>query len=198
MVNDLTGKLSLNEMLRIFIPGIYFTTMVDITITPQLPLKFFISMQDSYHTILFIVFSLINGLLISSLDLPKKLWFFKNALPINQLKNDLSNSSRVIQEVAYFKFYDREISKEFKTKTELDSGYYHLCTNIAILAAGFVVICLLLYRGINEYVFLNFLFCILSSFSAATLFNNKVLKNFNRQKNQFEKSEEFKYLKEPS
>lgn len=88
-----------------------------------------------------------------------------------------------------------EISKEFKIKTELDSGYYHLCTNIAIIALFFLLICLFLYRDFNEYVSLNILFIILSTLSAWSLFKNKVLKNFNRQKKQFENSEEFTNLR---
>ena len=52
MVNDLTEKLSLNEMLRIFIPGIYFCYNDGYYNYATFAFEIFVSMQESLYTVL--------------------------------------------------------------------------------------------------------------------------------------------------
>lgn len=76
-MSDLTSKLSLNEFLRIFIPGVYISMLFDIIIVQGINNLPNIILSESYPTIIFIIFSLVSGIFFSSLDLPKRLWFLK-------------------------------------------------------------------------------------------------------------------------
>ncbi|MBK8405862.1 MAG: hypothetical protein IPN15_14400 [Saprospiraceae bacterium] len=115
MNTDFTNKLSLNEILRIFIPGLYLTMMMDILFSQDFITRYNFEIEDSYKTIIFIIICVLTGLTISSLDIPK-LYFFNNKIPINQLKKDLPKIDKVENINLYFQFYDKNISFEFKIK----------------------------------------------------------------------------------
>src|SRR5690606_28996463 len=124
-MTDLTSKLSLNEFLRIFIPGVYISMLFDIIIVQGINSLPNLFLSESYFTIIFIVFSLVSGILFSSLDIPKRLWFFKNNIPVNKIYKDTELKSEGLNITnTYFKFYDSEVTPEFKYKTEKDSGFY--------------------------------------------------------------------------
>ncbi len=195
MNTDITSKLSLNEMLRIFIPGIYLTMMFDILLWSKFPIVYNIEIGDTYKTIIFILLCLINGLLISSLDMPKKLWFFKNSLPLNRISIELKkNANNAKNRNLYFQFYDRDLSNEFKIKTEINNGYFLLCANLAIIAFGFAVIDFLINFEGNVLLYINIIISILSLLTSISLFKNKVIDNLNRQTEKFKESHEYKTL----
>ncbi|MBK6352116.1 MAG: hypothetical protein IPF46_01660 [Saprospiraceae bacterium] len=194
MNTDFTNKLSLNEILRIFIPGLYLTMMMDILFSQDFITRYNFEIEDSYKTIIFIIICVLTGLTISSLDIPK-LYFFNNKIPINQLKKDLPKIDKVENINLYFQFYDKNISFEFKNKTELNNGYYLLCANLSIISFLITTISLIIYQKLNGIIILNLIIFLLSLIASIALFRNKVLENFNRQTNLFRNSEEYKQIK---
>jgi len=194
MNTDFTNKLSLNEILRIFIPGLYLTMMMDILFSQDFITRYNFEIEDSYKTIIFIIICVLTGLTISSLDIPK-LYFFNNKIPINQLKKDLPKIDKLENINLYFQFYDKNISFEFKNKTELNNGYYLLCANLSIISFLITTISLIIYQKLNGIIILNLIIFLLSLIASIVLFRNKVLENFNRQTNLFRNSEEYKQIK---
>ncbi|MBL7823169.1 MAG: hypothetical protein JNK69_07150 [Saprospiraceae bacterium] len=194
MNTDFTNKLSLNEILRIFIPGLYLTMMMDILFSQHFITRYNFEIEDSYKTVIFIIICILTGLTISSLDIPK-LFFFKNILPINQLKKELPKINELEYINLYFQFYDKNISSEFKNKTELNNGYYLLCANLSILSFLITIISLIIYLKLNGIIIINSIIFLLSLIASIALFRNKVLENFNRQTNLFRNSEEYKQIK---
>lgn len=118
---------------------------------------------------------------------------FKNNIPVNIIYKDTELESEGLNITnAYFKFYDSEVSPEFKYKTEKDSGFYHLCMNLAIISFLYLLLSVFIY-GFWEpkTIFLigSFIFTLLSSL---TIFSPKVKINFHRQSEMFKRSSFFK------
>lgn len=196
-MTDLTSKLSLNEFLRIFIPGVFISMLFDIIILQGINSLSIIFLSESYSTIIFIIFSLISGMFFSSLDLPKRLWFFKNNIPVNKIYKDTEIKSEGLNITnVYFKFYDTEVTPEFKYKTEKDTGFYHLCMNLAIISVLYLLPSVFIY-GFGEpktfFLIGSFIFTLLSSL---TIFYLKVKINFLRQSEMFRNSSFFKEIKD--
>ncbi len=195
-MSDFTSKLSLNEFLRIFIPGLYISILFDLIILQGFISLPIISLSESYFTIFFIIFSLVSGIFLSSLDLPKRLWFFKGNIPVNILfnKTDLK-TNRVNITNLYFKFYDSEdVPPEFKYKTEKDSGFYHLCMNLAIVSFLYLIMAIFIYGILEPKTLLLLGSFIFSLVTSLTIFYLKVKANFQRQTDMFKKSRFFKNI----
>ncbi len=79
-MKNINGKFSLRETLQIVIPGLYFIGLLYPLIS-EMEILVIKNNNESINLIISSILSLLVGMIIYSLDLPKKLWFFKNHLP---------------------------------------------------------------------------------------------------------------------
>jgi len=127
-MEKLFGKFGLRETLKLLIPGFYFVSLM-------FPLKSTINIEvlDSSvaNSVLFIIFTLLYGLMLYWIDIPKRMPFFKNNLPTTKLKKKYSNINEKLVINTYFSFYD-SLPKSQLDKTDLYTSLYHFCINMSV------------------------------------------------------------------
>lgn len=136
------GDFSLRETLQIIIPGIYFIGLLN-PIFLKLDFFSFSNSSDSIELITSGVFSLIVGMMIYALDLPKRLWFFEKNLPTTLITKNLAHLQNVHNK--YFDFYDNKIADKQKDITEKYTSIYHFSVNLGLASFILTLAYLLVY-----------------------------------------------------
>lgn len=120
-MNDLKNSFSIRETLEIVFPGFYFMGLL-------LPLAPYwgnvdLSTDSLTNITVYFVLAILIGIFMYTLDIPKKLWFFKAILPTKIIEDELSeNAGKSLKSKvanSYFSFYDKNISSEQKSKTDI-------------------------------------------------------------------------------
>lgn len=175
---------SFREIVVIIFPGIYFMALTA-PITDKIGL---VSLSDSVaNNVSFIMLSLLLGIILYWIDIPKKLPLFNNNLPTSKLIEAYPNVDKIKIINCYFKFYDT-ISDEQKKKTNTYTSLYHFCVNILILSL-FIVIIYLFFTPFN-YGWIALMISVISFANIIGLFygNRKIKYMFDRQLSAFKNS----------
>jgi hypothetical protein len=137
-----------------------------------------------------------------TLDIPKKMWFFKAILPTNLIEKELNGTTNnnLKSKVAnsYFAFYDNKISKEQKSKTDTYTSIYHFTVNIFLLS----ILLLICYIFIMPDFYKNYIFYTIILIFSISLFNSiyiiyspkKIRYMFKRAVEKYKDSDEYKQL----
>lgn len=148
-VDSLIDKVSLREILKSFLPALYFIVFL-IPIINQTSIFKAIntSSLDIYNILLLTLFTILVGILISAIDLAKNCFLFSNILPTKKLAKEIKNVDKSKIYNSYFEFYDEKISSENKSIIEKYTNYYHFCFNMAIISLILVLLYFLLDKGL--------------------------------------------------
>lgn len=133
-MNELINKFSLREILQTFVPGFFIGFFLFLLFPILLKFKFIgILINDIF---LICIISSFLGILLRSIDIPKRLWCFKNELPTVKLEKELNKIKIKDIANAYYKFYDNheKIAPKVKEITEKYTNYYHYCINMIIVS----------------------------------------------------------------
>lgn len=185
-MKNTSGKFSLRETLQIVIPGVYFIGLLYPLVSE---VGVFVIKDSTEMTDLIIssILSLLAGMLIYSLDLPKKLWFFNMYLPTTLITKNMGNDKSVHNK--YFQFYDDKISDKQKDITEKYTSIYHFSVNIAITSLILTIIYLIIYKEVflNSYGLFTLLILIVSILLTYQIFfgDRKIKYMFKRQYDKF-------------
>lgn len=135
-MKELKNSFSLRETLEIVFPGLYFMSLL-ITIFDENNLNLF-AIDEVPNIALYLMLSLLYGVILYVLDMPKRIWFFKKNTPTYLIEKEFSNldeTKKLKIANAYFSFYDSdEISIQNKSKTEIYTSIYHFCINSSFTA----------------------------------------------------------------
>lgn len=188
-------KFSIRELLIIIIPGFYATALV----APLLNSFFSLSVSNNFIiSILYLIFSLSIGFFLYFLDIPKKIPFFKNNLPINILRKEFTEIDNIKLDGIFYSFFDKEISAEQKIRTNFYTSTFHFSVNICILSFFITISYALFQKGyFHGYGLITALICIINFFNSLGIFycKGKVKYMFKRQLERFKASQEFSKLK---
>lgn len=190
------NKLNSREILSIFVPGAYIVLFSNL-----------ILIQDKtdainpivLNVLLEFTLSLLVGLVIYIIDLPKRVWFFNNNRPTEIINKELGEISYSKIENAFFLYYDNHVSDKQKDKTERLTSFYNFSINIF---SSSLIILFLFYINTESYILLKYYFningliLIISIISSIGLFfgKRKIKYIFNRQYKSFKDSEEYNKL----
>lgn len=173
-------KFSLRETLQYIIPGIYFIGLTT-PILQEFNLVLYLS-DPKLNIIFAVLFALIIGMLIYAIDIPKRLFFFKDNLPIVLIKKNYTLDVKIND---YFDFYDKEISDKQKANIEKYTSIYHFSVNIFLVSFFFSIVYLIVYKCdfLNSYGFPILIMTVLSFCLTFLIFygKNKIKDNFQRQ-----------------
>jgi predicted membrane channel-forming protein YqfA (hemolysin III family) len=171
-MNNLTSAFSLYEALRVLLPGFYTTIMLKNIAFTSYRNPTYSDIADGW--IIFLVFSVIIGGLLYSMDVPR--WFKQlyTTLPSNMIEKNGNlvkpeGESNRYFENEFFKFY-YNMQADAKFKTEIQSGFFHLFMTMAFVSLLFIIIyCYLCTKNpLNcNYQIQNalvFFICLLSAF----------------------------------
>jgi len=185
-MKNINGKFSLRETLQIVIPGLYFIGLLYPLIS-DMGIFVIKSSNEAIDLIISSILSLLTGMVIYSLDLPKKLWFFKNNLPTSLIAKNMGDDKNVHNK--YFQFYDDKISDKQKDITEKYTSIYHFSVNIALISLILTIIYLVIYKleFLSSYGVFTLLILIVSIFLTYQIFfgDRKIKYMFERQYNKF-------------
>lgn len=184
-------------MLRIFIPGVFFSTNIGFALEAfkiELPLNLD---SSAYNTIYFVILSIILGLFVYSLDIPKRVSFFQRELPTKRIKAKHPSFDLVKVSNSYFTFYDN-LSTEFKLKNEIYSGFYHFCINLSSISFFVFIASLIIdWCVLSELILANSFIFIVSLATALILYFGRLKFTFQRHLQAYFASEEYKNLIKP-
>lgn len=177
---------SFREIIVIIFPGLYFVAIVA-PLYNNLGIEMIFFSDKLANSISYIMFSLLVGIIMYWIDIPKKIPFFNNNLPTNILIKEYPNSEKYKIINSYFKFYDT-ISEDQKKKTNTYTSLYHFCVNIFVLS--FLTVILYLVFPPFNYGWIGLINTILSLISVFGLFygNRKIKYMFTRQLKAFKNS----------
>ena len=202
-MKELKNSFSLRETLEIIFPGLYFISLL----IPILDEKGFsqLTSNEVPNLALYLMFSLMYGIVLYVLDIPKRLLFFKKITPTYQIEKEFSNLDKIKKikiANAYFSFYDSdEISIQNKNKIEIYTSIYHFSINCASSAFLLLIIYFITAATkcfLNEYIITNiivFIFSILNSIFIVYS-SRKIKYMFERQVLKFKDSIHYKKLKD--
>lgn len=181
----------LREIVVIIFPALYFFSLL-IPIHNQTEV---LNLDNKVaNNASFIVLSLLLGIILYWVDIPKMLPFFKNNLPTKKLEKEFPNIDKKKIANCYFKFYD-SLPKEQLRKTEFYTSIYHFCINIASLSL--IIIILYLFIPPFSYGVLALCALVASLLSAIGLVygKRKIKYMFDRQLAAFQESADYNELK---
>jgi len=188
-MKQVTGKFSLRDSLQIILPGIYFVGLLK-PIFDDLKFTSITNSSNEVEVIVLSIFSILTGMLIYSIDIPKRVWFFKKNLPTTLINKNLSNIDNVHNR--YFQFYDDKISDKQKAITEKYTSIYHFSINIFFASSILLLIYFLVYRlsFFNTYGLLILIIFIMSILLSLLIFygDRKINYMFKRQYEKFKNS----------
>jgi hypothetical protein len=191
-MNSFISGFTIYETLRILIPGFYFSSsalkILKVFITDK-------SLADPNleNTVLYIVCSILSGLFIYSIDVPKRVGFFQQGLPSTAIKRKHPELDKILITNNYFEFYDN-LSSEMKLKTELYSGLYHFAINVASVALLISLSNLTIIHSISNYDYIHLFIAFFSIISAINIYHQRLSLAFKRQLNKYYQSEQYKDL----
>lgn len=129
------NSFTFRQILQILLPGLYLCAML-------LPIQaeiFDANAYDDYQkAILFSIISILLGVFIYTIEIPKTIWFFKKYLPTEKIPSDEYST--------YFEFYDNKVSKEKKDIIERYTSLFHFCINISFSSILLIIIYLIIYK----------------------------------------------------
>lgn len=129
------NSFTFRQILQILLPGLYLSAML----LPIYSELFSSNINDEFQkTILISIFSILFGIFIYSIEIPKTIWYFKKYLPTERIP--LNEYSK------YFEFYDNKVSKEKKDIIERYTSLFHFCTNISFSSLILIFIYLVIYN----------------------------------------------------
>lgn len=203
-MKELKNSFSLRETLEIIFPGLYFMSLL-IPIFDEKGLSL-ITSNEIPNIALYLMLSLVYGVVLYVLDIPKKIPFFRNNTPTYLLEKEFENidkTKKIIITNAYFSFYDSdEISIQNKNKTEIYTSIYHFSINCALTSFLLLIIYFITIKVnfcSNEYVIANIIvFCASIFNSVFIVYSPKKIKYmFERQIQKFKGSDYYKTLITP-
>lgn len=178
------------EIIVIIFPGLYFFSLL-------LPINNHVTFIDFNNSIannvIFILLSLLLGIVLYWVDIPKKIWFFNNNLPTTILIKEFPKIEKFKIINSYFSFYDT-ISEEQRKKTDTYTSLFHFSVNISIISFALIIL-YIIFPPFN-YGFIAIAILILSCANIIGLFygERKIKYMFNRQISGYKNSESFKEL----
>lgn len=190
-MNNILSSFTLYEILRIILPGFYFVINVFLYVQNVFNENEF----DSFLIIsLSLIFTILVGAAIYSLDLPRWLKPILKRLPTNRMKNDpffaLYNfSEKRGEENLYYDFYYQQNS-DLKVKTEIQSGFYHLFINLLFIGLIFLVLHFHAFFFLEKLsivlpFLINLVLCFISGISTIIIYKNKLSYSWDRNYNEF-------------
>lgn len=191
-MKELINKISLREILKSFIPALYLIIFIVPPLKELSPIKIInIESFNIYNLLLLLIFTLIIGIIISSLDLPKLFLPFKRLFPTEILKEEQKSKNKTDIHIKYFRFYDDVITDTDKAITEKYTNYYHFSFNVAINSIILLIVyaiifgCNLIYNY-GFFILLTLIFSIICV--CVLLYGTKGIKyRFNRHLESFRK-----------
>ncbi len=187
-MGPISGKFTLNEILRIFIPGVYTVSFFNL-VFQSIP---FLNFKDANTVLLGSIMSILIGSLIYAFDVPRSLFFYKKRLPTFLLQQQHPEIKKSKIHNQFFKFYDT-YSVEARFKLELYVGLYHLMVNLAV--ASLFCNSLFLFQSVNTVlVYGNMGITIIALVSTQVLYWKKIKFAFERQLDAFYDSTQYKTL----
>jgi hypothetical protein len=194
IVNEMLSKFNLYELFRILLPGSYFVyisyelLLVKVKLVPS-------NYDWPLTTLLGFVLSLISGTIIYSLDVCRLFKVFIKRVPTNLMTEhhpDLypqGKENERLNEHKYYEWYEN-CNKKSKTKTELQSGLYHLSINFVFTSVLGLLFSLFVLKN-NDLIFekgLNLAVFCLSVISAIVVVSRRL--QFQWERNYWEFEEE--------
>lgn len=178
------------EVLRIIIPGFYLTSMIYVVLTKCHNICDYCFDNDIILSVVYIVFSIFIGGGLYSIDYPRLFRSLLNDLPTNLMKKynpELyrGKEDREIEE-KYYNFY-YELNNDSKTKTEIQSGFYHLFLSMSLVGLiSFIILAFnCCYSGLNFYLWLNFIFIVLGLIFATLIYKVRLKYSWRRNYHEF-------------
>lgn len=190
-MSNFISKFNLYELFRIILPGLYV-----IYVAYSLQNDWFWETDEEVSwaivTVIVIIFSLIIGTIIYSLDLCRLFKYCIPTLPTNLMAKNYpelyppgkENARR--NERAYYEWYENSKFNS-KIKTELQSGLYHMSVNLAFVALIGLTVTFFTQEPNISLLRLNFILFILSVISAIVVVNFRLKHQWNRNYFEFEK-----------
>jgi len=198
MVNTF-AQFTLYEILRIIIPGAYFVLGLNKILVQFLVIRN-IKTTDFEITFYFTVLSILIGILLYSLDIPKSFKFIKKELPTAVLSREFPNLNKNVIYISYFNFYDK-LPSDFTYHTEKQSNFYHLCVNLAFINLILLLVTIIsnilspdIYFLMLEIIFLIVL--VISFLGSYFSYVNYLKSLYQRAVAMFRNSDEYLKLKE--
>lgn len=194
-MKELIDKISLREILKSFIPALYLIIFIVPIFSKFSSLENIdINSFNIYNLLLIVIFTLVIGITISSLDLPKLFPLFKRLLPTEILKKESKGDDNNINiHIKYFDFYDNSITDNDKAITEKYTSYYHFSFNLAVSSIILLITYAIVFGFgmIYNYGFFILLILVLSIICVfILLYSDKGIKyRFNRHIESFKKSQ---------
>ncbi len=171
-MSDLISKFNLYALFRILLPGFYTVYLVYELFKDSF-LKDAKSFEWSIQSLLIFVFSLLIGTLIYTLDFCRAFKNLIDKLPTNLMAKNhqqlYPKDNERENEHIYYEWYENSNLKS-KTKTELQSGLYHLSGNFILITTIGIPITVFIYcnQGNSFHLISNgvlFFLSILATFS---------------------------------
>jgi len=207
-MNNIISKFNLYELFRILLPGSYFAFIILDAFHKHFSL--YLNNLDSFGSILlFTIFSLILGTIVYGLDICR---WFKNKIikmPTNLLEEKHSdlypnpkkprrNYQERRNEHKYYEWYENATINS-KTKTELQSGLYHLSINFAFVSVwgiGINIIIAIINGKIPITFYNPFSLFVLSSLAALVIVKRRLRHQWERNFWEYEDQKVYNQLDE--
>jgi hypothetical protein len=202
MVNTF-NRFTTREILGLFIPGLYFSYMIFEKFSTSFSFELNNDTTSFNYLVLFIV-SISIGCILYVIDLPKRVWFFTNELPITLIKQKLIKDGKTIDdvnvEIFYYNFYDKEVSEKNKSNTDKQTTLYHFSTNMVL--CGLIILLIQVISGSftldNGLIIVNIAIIIMGVIGLLGLLygKDKMRSYFQRHYTEFIDSEYYTKLKD--
>lgn len=196
-------KLTFRELLTIMIPGLYVILSSIPLISNMVGMNKLEYPIHELNVLLLLVGSFLVGIIIYAVDVPKKVWFFRKAMPteiINtKIKTQETNIGLKKIHNAYFHFYDNNVSEAQKNKTGRLTSIYHFSMNIFVSSLALLIVYFIYWSIFNyqtNYWIPVLLIGITSIITTLGLFygERKIKYYFERQYQAFIDSDSYKKL----
>lgn len=203
-MNNIISSFTLYEFLRILMPGCYFTLnllqFVRCNFIDYTEMFKGTEFSQTEAAIIFIIVSVVLGILIYALDNPRVLKLIIKNLPTNIISKRHSGVNEILIMNSYFTFYE-SLPDAFKIRIEREIGFFHLSMDMIFVNLISIVLLIIttilgnhtssdaLY-GVYKSQFVMVIFLLLISLLSAYLIYSKRLKyNYKRNAEMYFKSE---------
>lgn len=182
-MNDIISKFNLYEYFRILLPGFYSVYIIYEWLKSSN--SALLSKNDLIISLLIIVFSLLIGTLIYAIDLCRLFKKMNSSLPTNMMEEEYPEkypkSKKRKNEHIYYSWYNNA-PQPIRSKTELQSGLYHLSMNFALVALFGIISCLFRIDFCSikniEFLQMNIALFILAVITAFVIVNRRLKYNW--------------------
>ncbi len=188
-------KFTIRELLIIIFPGLYFTGFA----IPLIDSSIISSLDNNLANItVCAIISLMVGISLDFIDIPKKFPFFINNMPTVLLHKEFEKIEVFIIDNKFYSYYDNNASPEEKSRANIYTSLYHFCVNIFLLS--FILLFFYIFKFWDSFlksygvvIFIVLVFSLINSFG---LFygKGKIKYLFKRQYHKFKESESYTNL----